>query len=301
MEPVELFATDDKGWMKMMMEVVTESTAMVGMPVIAAVCVTLFVSLILPVIVCIVFCVKNRGKGVVAAWFLGAAGFFVFQIMIRTPILSALSLSTAFMAFAKEQYVWYCLIMAFTAGLFEVAGRYIVARILKKKQCFEKGVAAGLGHGGIEAMMIVGVTYINNLIYIIMINTGSYDLMVEQTRAMNVDVSSLVALKETFLTTGPGIFYLAGYERLLTMVFQLALSLLVCYFVWKGKDLLGVLICLTLHTTVDFVVPMINGRAAGYLGEPISTDTAYLLIYGFLTLVALGAGLLVWKLRKRLA
>lgn len=278
-----------------------ESTATVGMPVIAAVCVTLFVSLILPVIVCIVYCIKNKGKGVVAAWFLGAAGFFVSQIIIRMPILSVLSQSRAFQDFAQRQYVWYCLIMAFTAGLFEVAGRYIVARILKKKQCVEKGVAAGLGHGGIEAMMIIGVTYINNLIYIIMINTGSYDLMVEQTRAMNVDVSSLIALKETFLTTGPGIFYLAGYERLLTMICQLAMSLLVCYFVWKGKDLAGVLICLVLHTAMDFAAPLINGRAAGYFGEPISTDTAYLLIYGFLTLAALGAGVLIWKLSKRLA
>ena len=67
-----------------------------------AVLVTLFVSLILPVILLIVYAVKNKGKGIWSAWFLGAAGFFVSQILIRVPILSVLQTQEWFLTFAQE-------------------------------------------------------------------------------------------------------------------------------------------------------------------------------------------------------
>jgi len=259
---------------------------MVSNWVVVAVCVTLFVSLFLPLIVYIVYGVRNKGKGVWTAWLLGAAGFLVFQVAIRVPVLNILAGNSAFVAFATEHYVWYSLILAFTAGLFEVAGRYLAARIMSGRLTFERGVAAGLGHGGIEAIVIIGMTYINNLIYILMINTGSFDGLVEQTAQLGVDVSSLLTVKETLLATGPEMFYLAGYERILTMIFHVALSLLVCYFVKRKKDVQGILLCLMLHSLVDFVAPLINGLTTPYLGNRLSAGTAYVLVYVFLTIVA---------------
>ncbi len=271
---------------------------MVGLSTITAVLVTLFISLILPVVLLIVYGVKNKKKGVWSAWFLGAAGFFVFQILIRLPILNVAALLPGYVEFAKNHYVWYCLILAFTAGLFEVAGRYIVARILKKKLTYERGIAAGLGHGGIEAMLIVGMTYVNNLIYIVMINTGSMDKLVEQMAAQGVDTGSFLAIKETLIHSGFLLYYLAGYERILTMVFHTALSLLVCYTVWKGKDLQGTLICLGLHTAADFVTPLLNGLSTEYLGNVISVNMAYLFVYAYLTAVAAGSVVLIRKIKK---
>lgn len=272
---------------------------MVKMSVVAAVCVTLFISLFLPLIICIVYGVRNKGKGVWTAWLLGAAGFFVFQVVLRLPLLNLLSRSQAFISFAAEHYILYCLALAFTAGLFEAAGRYAVARMMKGRLTLERGIAAGMGHGGIEAIIIIGMTYINNLIYILMINTGSFDGLVEQTAQLGVDVSSLLAVKETFLHSGPVIFYLAGYERILTMIFHVALSLLVCYYVRRRKDVQGVAFCLLLHTAVDFVAPLINGMAGGYLGADLSAGTAYILIYGFLTFVAAASAAGIWHMGRR--
>lgn len=59
---------------------------MVSTASIIAMCTTLAISLLLPVALFIVYGVIHRKKKVVSAWFLGAAGFFVTQIMIRTPI-----------------------------------------------------------------------------------------------------------------------------------------------------------------------------------------------------------------------
>lgn len=271
---------------------------MISTSTIIAVCITLFVSLILPLIIYIVYGVKNKGKGVWTAWLLGAAGFFVMQVIIRVPIVNVLSMLPGFTLFVQRHYVLYCLILAVTAALFEVIGRYAVAKILSKKLSFTKGVAAGLGHGGIEAMVLIGMTYINNLLYIVMINSGSYDMLIEQTAAMGVDASPLLTIRETLLAASAGMFYLAGYERVLTMILHTALSLLVCYFVWKKKDVLGILVCVLIHTIVDFVSPLLSGLSTDYLGSVMSQNTAYVLIYAFLTLIAAGSVIVIVRIKK---
>lgn len=271
---------------------------MVSITTISAVLVTLFITLILPIIVYIVYGVKNKGKGVWTAWLLGAAGFFVFQIIIRMPILSVLSLLPGFMTFATEHFVLYSLILAFTAALFEVAGRYVVAKIMSKKLTVERSFAAGLGHGSIEAMLIVGLTYINNLIYISMINAGTYDLMVEQSAALGVDTAQLVAIKDSFLNTSSVTFLLGGYERILTVILHIALSMLVCYYVSRKKDLIGIGICVGIHWAVDFVVPLVNALSTEYMGSVVSQSVAYAIVYIIMTAVAVAAVLVIKYLKK---
>ena len=271
---------------------------MVGVSTIIAVCVTLFISLVLPIVVYIMYGVKNKGKGVWTAWLLGAAGFFVFQMIIRVPILNLLSLNAGFVAFSQEQYILYCFILALTAALFEAIGRYIVARIMSKGLTFKRSMAAGMGHGGIEAILLIGMTYINNLVYISMINTGSFDTVVTQTAELGADTAGLVAVKEALMNTGAIAFYLAGYERILTMISHTALSLIVCYFVWKKKDLLGIGICVAVHFLMDFISPVVNGMATGYLGNRLSVGAAYSIIYIFLTDVAVVSIIVIKKLKR---
>ena len=271
---------------------------MVGVSTIIAVCVTLFISLVLPFILYIGYGFKNRGMRIKQAWLLGAAGFFVLQVVIRIPILNLLSLNEGFISFATEHYVLYCLILAFTAALFELVGRYVVAKIMSKNLTYERSIAAGLGHGGIEAIHVVGMTYLNNLIYIIMINTGEFDEMLEQTAALGVDTSSLVVIKEALIGSGASIFLLAGYERILTMIAHVALSLVVCYFVAKKKDVLGIGICLVCHWMMDFISSLVSGMATEYMGNILSTRAAYAIIYIFLTVVAVVAVFAIRYLKK---
>lgn len=274
---------------------------MVSTASIITVLVTLFVTLILPIIVYVVYGMRNKGKGVWTAWLLGAAGFFVFQMIIRMPILSILSILPGFMNFVTEHFIVYSLLLAFTAALFEVAGRYLVAKLLVKigkSLTYEKSFAAGLGHGSIEAILVIGMTYVNNLLYIIMINTGAYDVMVEQTAALGVDVSQLWAVKDSLINSSPGLFLLAGYERVLTVILHIALTLVVCYYVSRKKDIQGVLICLVCHFAVDFIAPIMNALATDYLGNVISVTTSYVLAYAFLTVVAVVSLLVIRRIKQ---
>ena len=273
-------------------------SGVVGGGSIAAMCVTLFVSLVLPVILLVIYALKNRKQGVVKAWFLGAAGFFVTQIVVRIPLLSVLNMSESFISFAENNYVIYAILLAFTAGLFELVGRYVVAKILSKNLSFKKGFAAGLGHGGIEAMALIGMSYISNLLYVAMINTGAINAVIAQTEAMGVDTSAIYTLVDTLVNTPAYMFLLGGYERLLTMIAHTAMTLIVFYFVWKKQDIKGIGICLLMHTLLDGVSAIVSGMATPYLGSVISQNVSYVIIYVYLTIVAVVAVVVIRKIKQ---
>lgn len=277
---------------------------MVSTGAFSGIIVTLIITLLGPIVAAIVYSVKNKGKGVWKAWLLGAAGFFVLQILIRVPVFNVLGTFPWFQRFAENQYIVYCLILAMTAALFEVVARFGVAKILQKNMNYQQGVAAGLGHGGIEAIILIGMTYVNNLLYAVMINSGAFDATVAQTGALPVPnatelVDQLNQIKTALVETPGYTFYLAGYERILCVMFHTAMSLLVCYMVYKKKALLGVGIAFAAHFFVDFVSPVVNGLATPYLGNVISQETAYGLVYGILTAVAVGAVIVIGKLYKK--
>ena len=275
-----------------------DMTGTVSNSAIAAMFVTLFISLVLPMIVLIVYGVKNRKQGVVGAWFIGAAGFFVTQIVIRVPILSALSLMPAFVAFAENYYVIYSLMLGLTAALFEVAGRYAFAKIMSRNLTFTKGFAAGLGHGGIEAMVLIGMTYISNLLYVAMINTGAIEGVIAQTEAMGVEVSSEVyALVDTLVNSPAYLYLLAGYERILAMVGHVAMTLVVFYFMSKKETLKGIGICVLYHFVMDSMVGIISGLATPYLGSVISQNVSYVITYVFLTAMVALAIMAIVKIK----
>lgn len=271
---------------------------MIPTATIVACFVTLFISMILPVLVLIGYCAKHKGEGIFSAWLLGAAGFLVTQMMIRLPLLNILSANDGFLAFTQVHPLLYCLLLAFTAGLFELAGRFTVARLLGATRSFPRSLAAGLGHGGIEAMLIIGLTYINNLIYLFMLRSGSFDALIAETAAAGADVSQLTFIRDSLLHTSSTMFLLAGLERLLTMIIQAAMSVIVCYAVHTRRTVPGLLICLGIHTLLDasMVIVLLSTET---LGSVLSQAAAYGIVYAFLTIIALASLLVLKTIRTR--
>lgn len=262
---------------------------MVSAATIVCVVVSLLVSLLLPVAVLAIFARKNKKQGIVSAWLLGAAGFFVTQILIRLPILTILQTQAWFLDFSKNHLFFYAFSLAFTAGLFELAGRFAVAKLLKPLN-FNRSLAAGLGHGGIEAMLLVGMTYISNLVYIALINAGTFDSLLAETAAMGIDVSQLELIREQLVSASPALFLLGGFERILSMTAHAAMSMLVCYGVSHQKELPCILLCLGIHTMIDLT--------AG-LSLILPQRISYPIIYAVLTVVAIVSLLLIRELGKR--
>lgn len=273
---------------------------MVSTSSIIAICIVLAISLLVPIGSLIFMIKKYKGERTAAAWGIGALGFFVMQVIIRMPILSLLQLSSSYVEFAKNNYLLYCIILGTSAGLFEVVARIVGILIIRKKigLNMHNGIAAGLGHGGIECVVLISSTYISNLSMAVMINSGMFDNVIQQYASDEATMQSLLAVKDTLCGASPYLFYLAGYERILTMCLHVALTAVVCYFVLKKKTLVGVIIAFAAHSAADSISGILSGLSSGYLGVTCSQTVTYILIYVFLTAVAAASVIVTVSLCK---
>ena len=261
---------------------------------IVSIIVTLFVSFILPLAFLVGYALGHKKQGIWSAWLLGALGFFVPQILIRLPILTGLSQSAGFAAFAQNHPVAYGFGLAFTAGLFEVVGRYAVARCLKKNLAYRRALAAGLGHGGIEAILITGLAYLSNVVFLVMLQTGGFEAAIAQTTAAGGDVTPLLTAKDALMNTPWTMFLLAGYERLLAMTCHVAMSMMVCYGVHTNRVLPWTLGCLAVHTCMDFIASI-----SLFIGRGLTLAAAYTIIYILLTAITVLSILILQNIRSR--
>ncbi len=209
-------------------------------------CITLFLSLFLPVIFLLIL--QKREKNVFSIWVIGALGFFIPQLVIRIPLLQILGALGVFNRFAKAYPYLYVFILALTAGLFESTGRLIVLKkALADKLSYMTGLVSGAGHGGIESMTITGITYMINLIISFLINNGKLSLIVPS----NPDLTEIIRSQLT--DASPVLFLMAGIERVFAMIFHIAVSILLTLFIIRGKTLFGYLLATFLHFLTDFL------------------------------------------------
>lgn len=254
--------------------------------------VTLFISLLLPLFGGILFVSLRRKERLTSAWLLGALGFFVPQMVVRTPLLQLLS--PHLVSLSQTHPLVYGLGLAFTAALFELAGRLMVARLLKNKLTFRRSLAAGMGHGGIESILIVGIAYITNLYYISLIQSGEFDSLLPLLAQVEGAAAQMEAMRQTLITTPWWMFLLAGLERLLTMVCHAGFSLLVCYSLYQGKALKGSLLCLAAHTVIDSAASVTL-----FVGRGLTQAGAYAIIYSVLALMAVLSACTILTIRRR--
>ncbi|WP_051317025.1 YhfC family intramembrane metalloprotease [Ectobacillus panaciterrae] len=148
----------------------------------------------------------------------------------------------------KHPY-WFTLYGALAAGVFEEIGRFVGFTILLKKYRERKdGLAYGLGHGGIEAIIIGGISGIQNIVYINLVNSGQFEALL----GTKVPAEALAQLKASLLEITFTGGLLGGAERIAAFFIQVAFSLLVLYAV-RAKKFQYVLLAIFLHTFVDYI------------------------------------------------
>lgn len=198
--------------------------------------ISLLLSVGLPVGLMIFFYRKERIS--LKAVLVGALMFFMFQLVLRIPVLSFLQTQDWYISFVRQNTMNTLIAgiaIAFTAGLVETAGRYVGMRFLLRNILDRKnGIAYGIGHGGIEAVLLVGLSYVGNIIVSIMVNSGTLD-------------SSLVS---ELLNSPPYLFLAAGLERVFAVLFHIAAALLVAYGIIFNKKMY-ILYSLLAHTLLD--------------------------------------------------
>ena len=197
-------------------------------------------------------------KADIYPFFAGCTAMLLFAFILESGAHSIVLSSPA--GSAIKSSVWlYALYGGLMAGLFEETGRYLVFSFALKKYR-SKNVNAlmyGAGHGGFEAMVIVGLTMINNITWSFMINSGR---IAELTASLSGDQLAQAQQSIGLLVSTPSYqFLLGGVERLFAIALQIALSVIVWFAVkWEGKLYLYPAAIL-IHVAVDAAAALMSG------------------------------------------
>ncbi|NLW09900.1 MAG: YhfC family intramembrane metalloprotease [Firmicutes bacterium] len=179
----------------------------------------------------------------------GGVVFVLVQLLTRLPLLNALATQPWFQGLMENLLFSAVVVGGLSAGLFEEIGRYLGFRFfLNNELSWENGIAYGIGHGGIEAILLMGTTYINNAVLSLMINNGTFDRVI----APELDSELAAAIKTQLIETSPFLFLVGGLDRVFAITIQIALSLVVLYAVVKRKFSF-VIYAILLHALVNSI------------------------------------------------
>lgn len=231
-------------------------------PVMTFVCaaISMLVAIGLPIALLIL--VYKRWKANLLPAFAGAFGFVVFALMLE-PLLHAIVLRpdpvTGAIAL-RQQPVLFMLYGGFAAGVFEETARLIAFLALKRWfKGRETALTYGVGHGGIEAVILLGLPMLNNIVISAMINLG-------QTAALTAPLqgaplAQIQAAIAALTATPPAMFLVGGAERIMAVCAQIALSVLV----WRSVNAKGrwwlFPVAIALHAILDFPAALMQAGA----------------------------------------
>lgn len=194
----------------------------------------------------VMLALRRRG-GTWTAFLTGAATFVLFA-MVLEPILHNLVLRSPVGASIQQNILLYGLYGGLAAGLFEETGRFLAFRfILKTRTARITALSYGIGHGGIEAFLVMGLSMITNLSLGLVYTSGA-PLPAEAAAAA-----------ETILSMPAGMFLWGGLERLSAMALHMALSVMVFASVRPGRRLLFPA-AIAVHAGVNFAAVVANAR-----------------------------------------
>lgn len=175
---------------------------------------------------------------------LGVLAFTISQMLIRLPLLNwiAENSSTYHLWTVTMPFV-VVMLLAFSAGVFEEIARWLAMRYGMKQRDLSAGLAFGIGHGGIEAFLIVGIPV----------------LFTSPIMMSDID------------------YFISGFERMCAMTVHICFSLLVLVGVKKRK-FVYVVISIVLHGIVNFAVSSVSMVSTMIMAEITMLIAAIILV-----------------------
>jgi uncharacterized membrane protein YhfC len=174
------------------------------------------------------------------------AGIFIVFALVLERVLHLVVLKPSAdgsIALTQNAPLLFVLYAVLAAGVFEETGRLIAFIFLKRRyRGVGTGLSYGIGHGGIEAILLVGLTMLSNIVLSFMINAGS--------TAILGDSPQVTDAIESLISTDPSLFLVGGLERVAAMAVQIAFSVLVWLAV-SNRKLWLYPFAIFLHALVD--------------------------------------------------
>ncbi len=267
----------------------------VGSEQIALLAVGAGVCMIVPVIIALIW--RKKKNEPLTSILAGAVGFMLFAIALEKPIQNALVFptlmglpETAFSRFLSANPLLWALTVSLFPGLFEETGRLVVFKtFLRKRKNRETSVSYGIGHGGIEVILAAGITYATYAAYGVMINSGSFQTLVDRTvRKAPEQVASIYAVVRRITSFSPAGLAQGLFERVFAVLFHIGASMM-AFYACRDRRYGLYFLAVMLHTCMDLIAalqlaglihpsPIVFEGMAAVFGSRVFFS-AYMLLY----------------------
>ena len=209
---------------------------------------------VIPVVAAIIWCKKKHESFTTVL--IGAATFLLFAIVIEKPLQAlVIQLDSPVSQFVNARPVLWAFIVGLFPGVFEETGRFVAFKtLLRNRKQRETGLSHGIGHGGFEAMFLLGITYIELFIFGIMINQGSFfEQMIEPVKdTLTPDViNQITGIVEQITSFSASTMGLSLIDRAIAVTYHIGSSILVFYAVKDKKKWWLYPLSIVIHTAID--------------------------------------------------
>lgn len=231
----------------------------------------------LPIVLAVLFWKKAQGRW--RFFFVGCVVFPLFALVLEQTVHAlVLGGDTGRMI---QQNVWlYALYGGLMAGIFEECGRLAAFWLCRPWQPRPgDALMYGAGHGGIEAILLVGLAMLSNLLISLAVNSGG-ETLAALVVSLPEDTLALLA------NTPAGMYFWSGFERLCAVGLHIALSMLVYAAVCR-KQWRWFFAAILIHALVD--------AAAVLCGASLPVPATE----GVVALLTLAAGALAARVYRR--
>lgn len=195
--------------------------------------------------------IKTRHEKVTTV-LVGAATWFVFaQILETIPKLILFNPALEISNTIRGSVFLYTLVGCLLAGIFEETGRFVAFKtVLKNRTNKETAISHGIGHGGFEALFLMGAMGIQYMAYAVLVNAGKIQEIIDQAASQGASIDEVNAVVDsiksiTFVNVGLGL-----YERVFAILLHVGMSILVFYAVRERKTWMYIL-SIVFHALFD--------------------------------------------------
>ena len=230
-----------------------ENNLMVAQAAITAMALAGVFTVVLPLGLGIFFWKKTGGRW--RFFFLGCVIFPVFAMVLEQQVHGILLGGP--LGAALQGNLWlYALYAGLMAGVFEECGRWLAFKLtLRGSRGPEDVLMYGAGHGGVEAVLLAGMTMLNNIIISLALNRGGLEAVED---LMGPIPEAGMAAIQSMAATPAGLYFWTAFERLLAVGLHVALSVLVYAAVRKGGRRYWFPAAILIHALVDMAAVLTN-------------------------------------------
>ena len=224
----------------------------VGKNSVPALITTVLLMIAIPVVFFIFWRVRHRPQTKIGWLIAGAAGFLVSARVLELGVhYFCIIADNPVSRFINENTAAFVLYGTAMAGIFEECGRHVVLKyILKKDRTRENAVLYGIGHGGIEILLVILPAMITYLAVAVLLSSGDTENMFAALNITEETAAAALPSVQAAAAFDYGLMALTVIERLLSMLIHIGLTVIVCYGVVNGKKACLPL-AIVLHMLVD--------------------------------------------------